>query len=135
MYVLVYIEYYFWCQLKLFAVVIWISLLAIGYVSIFDKENPKPGAWEQVFLSPNYDVILAPERGCLHTHILPKHPFPNPHSVHPDKHCQNRAGKRPHFFFENHFLFYSEKKFKDKTPKYLKKQKKNKQDIKKKKVH
>ncbi|XP_039208358.1 adenylate cyclase type 7 isoform X2 [Crotalus tigris] len=48
MYVLVYVEYYFWCQLKLFAVVIWISLLAIGYVSIFDKENPKPAAWEQV---------------------------------------------------------------------------------------
>uniref|UniRef100_A0A8C5WQL0 Adenylate cyclase type 7 n=1 Tax=Laticauda laticaudata TaxID=8630 RepID=A0A8C5WQL0_LATLA len=46
MYVLVYIEYYFWCQLKLFAVVIWMSLLAIGYVSIFD--NPTPDGWEQV---------------------------------------------------------------------------------------
>ncbi|KAG8144108.1 hypothetical protein E2320_001227 [Naja naja] len=46
MYVLVYIEYYFWCQLKLFAVVIWMSLLAIGYVSIFD--NPTPNGWEQV---------------------------------------------------------------------------------------
>lgn len=65
MYVLVYVEYYFWCQLKLFAVVIWISLLAIGYVSIFD--NPTPAGWEQVFLSPNYDVILAPKRDCLCT--------------------------------------------------------------------
>ncbi|XP_032086650.1 adenylate cyclase type 7 [Thamnophis elegans] len=46
MYVLVYVEYYFWCQLKLFAGVIWISLLAIGYVSIFD--NSKPAGWEQV---------------------------------------------------------------------------------------
>ncbi|ETE63402.1 Adenylate cyclase type 2, partial [Ophiophagus hannah] len=46
MYVLVYVEYYFWCQLKLFAVVIWMSLLAIGYVSIFD--NPTPNGWEQV---------------------------------------------------------------------------------------
>ncbi|XP_026569736.1 adenylate cyclase type 7 [Pseudonaja textilis] len=46
MYILVYVEYYFWCQLKLFAVVIWMSLLAIGYVSIFD--NPTPDGWEQV---------------------------------------------------------------------------------------
>ncbi|XP_061450563.1 adenylate cyclase type 7 isoform X1 [Rhineura floridana] len=49
MYVLVYIEYFFWCRLKLFAVVIWICLLAIGYVSIFDKGNtPQLAAWEQV---------------------------------------------------------------------------------------
>ncbi|XP_042293881.1 adenylate cyclase type 7 isoform X2 [Sceloporus undulatus] len=49
MYVLVYIEYFFWCQLELFAVTIWICLLAIGYVSIFDKRNTSQlSAWEQV---------------------------------------------------------------------------------------
>uniref|UniRef100_A0A8D0BI78 Adenylate cyclase type 7 n=1 Tax=Salvator merianae TaxID=96440 RepID=A0A8D0BI78_SALMN len=49
MYVLVYVEYYFWCQLKLFAVAIWICLLAIGYVSVFDRGNASQlAAWEQV---------------------------------------------------------------------------------------
>ncbi|XP_008113834.1 adenylate cyclase type 7 isoform X1 [Anolis carolinensis] len=49
MYVLVYIEYFFWCQLELFAIVIWICLLAIGYVSIFDKrQTTQLSAWEQV---------------------------------------------------------------------------------------
>ncbi|XP_053126832.1 adenylate cyclase type 7 isoform X2 [Hemicordylus capensis] len=48
-FILVYVESFFWCRLKLFAVVIWICLLAIGYVSIFDKGNiPHLAAWEQV---------------------------------------------------------------------------------------
>ncbi|KAJ6665977.1 hypothetical protein lerEdw1_000881 [Lerista edwardsae] len=49
MYVLAYIESFFWCRLKLFAVVIWVCLLAIGYVSIFDKRSTSQlAAWEQV---------------------------------------------------------------------------------------
>ncbi|XP_066493104.1 adenylate cyclase type 7 [Tiliqua scincoides] len=49
MYVLAYIEFFFWCRLKLFAAVIWVCLLAIGYVSIFDKgSTPQLAAWEQV---------------------------------------------------------------------------------------
>lgn len=50
MYFLVYFEYFFWCRLKLFAVVIWICLLAIGYVSVFAAgKTPQLAAWEQVF--------------------------------------------------------------------------------------
>nr|XP_028596022.1 adenylate cyclase type 7 isoform X2 [Podarcis muralis] len=49
MYFLVYFEYFFWCRLKLFAVVIWICLLAIGYVSVFAAgKTPQLAAWEQV---------------------------------------------------------------------------------------
>ncbi|KAF7244686.1 Adenylate cyclase type 7 [Varanus komodoensis] len=48
MYILVYIEFFFWCRLKLLAVLIWICLLAIGYVSIFDKGKTHLAAWEQV---------------------------------------------------------------------------------------
>ncbi|XP_077166224.1 adenylate cyclase type 7 isoform X1 [Paroedura picta] len=48
-YVLVYIESFFWCRLKLFAAAIWICLLVLGYVSVFDKgEAPEVAAWEQV---------------------------------------------------------------------------------------
>uniref|UniRef100_A0ABM5EUB1 adenylate cyclase n=1 Tax=Pogona vitticeps TaxID=103695 RepID=A0ABM5EUB1_9SAUR len=49
MYILVYIECFFWCRLKLFAAMIWICLLAIAYVSIFNKGNVHHlAAWEQV---------------------------------------------------------------------------------------
>ncbi|KAL8194952.1 UNVERIFIED_CONTAM: hypothetical protein K2H54_041003 [Gekko kuhli] len=48
-YVLVCIESLFWCRLKLFAAVIWVCLLVLGYVSVFDKgEDSQVAAWEQV---------------------------------------------------------------------------------------
>uniref|UniRef100_A0A8D0GYW6 Adenylate cyclase type 7 n=1 Tax=Sphenodon punctatus TaxID=8508 RepID=A0A8D0GYW6_SPHPU len=49
MYVLVWIESLFWRWLKLFAVLVWICFLAIGYVSVLDKKNTAQlSAWEQV---------------------------------------------------------------------------------------
>ncbi|XP_062997175.1 adenylate cyclase type 7 isoform X1 [Elgaria multicarinata webbii] len=49
MYVLVYIESFVCCRLKLFAILIWICLVTVGYVSIFDKGSTAPLApWEQV---------------------------------------------------------------------------------------
>ncbi|KAJ7311843.1 hypothetical protein JRQ81_006156 [Phrynocephalus forsythii] len=50
MYILVYIEYFFWCRLKLFAALIWVCLLTIAYVSVFNQGNGHHhlAAWEQV---------------------------------------------------------------------------------------
>ncbi|XP_054856634.1 adenylate cyclase type 7 isoform X2 [Eublepharis macularius] len=48
-YVLVYIESFFWCRLKFFAAVVWICFLVLGYVSVFENgKASQVAAWEQV---------------------------------------------------------------------------------------